>query len=456
MLGNAGTKKGPLIAWNLDHSQVVTTAACRLGFDDVEVTSDRGSGSAGKERAIGAVTGSDQTAKLPLRVVIVLGALSGFAPLSIDMYLPGLPALQHHFRASASSAQLTLTACLLGLAVAQVVIGPLSDRVGRRRPLLVGVGLYAVASLCCAFAPSLWTFTFLRFVQGAAGAAGIVISRAMVRDLRSGAQAVRLFSMLQIVNGFFPAAAPVIGAQLLRVGSWRFIFVVLAGLGLSILLCAVVLLPETLVISARSSGGLIATLGSFRVLLADGAFVGYALVSGLVTGAMFAYISGSPFVLEDLFGVSPQIFSAIFATNAAGIVLMSQISSALVGRLGPKRILWAGVVLSMLGGTGLMVSVGLHLGLAGVLPSLFCTVAAVGLTIPSSTALAMAEYPHMAGSASGLLGVVQFLIGASCAPIVGAFGTHTALPMALVIFALAAVALATRSGVARYAHPMER
>jgi DHA1 family bicyclomycin/chloramphenicol resistance-like MFS transporter len=372
------------------------------------------------------------------------------------MYLPGLPALQHHFGASASSAQLTLTSCLLGLAIAQVVIGPLSDRVGRRRPLLTGVALYAVASISCAFAPSLWSFTVLRFVQGAAGAAGIVISRAMVRDMRSGAQAVRLFSMLQIVNGFFPAAAPVIGAQLLRVGSWRFIFVVLAALGLVILFAAVVVLPETLDQSARSSGGLIATLGSFRLLVADGAFVGYALVSGLVTGAMFAYISGSPFVLEDLFGVSPQIFSAIFATNAAGIVVMSQVSAALVGRLGPERLLWVGVAWSMLGGIGLTLAVTLHLGLLGVLPSLFFTVSAVGIAIPSSTALAMAEYPHMAGSTSGLLGVVQFLIGASCAPIVGAFGTHTALPMAIVIFALAALALAARSAVARFAHPKER
>jgi DHA1 family bicyclomycin/chloramphenicol resistance-like MFS transporter len=381
----------------------------------------------------------------------VLGALSGFAPLSIDMYLPGLPALQHHFDSSPSSVQLTLTACLLGLAVAQVVIGPLSDRIGRRVPLLAGVALYSVASLLCAIAPSLWLFTLLRFVQGAAGAAGIVISRAMVRDMRSGAQAVRLFSMLQIVNGFFPAAAPVIGAQLLRVGSWRFIFVVLSCLGVVILFATVLVLPESLDRPARSTGGLVVTLRSFGTLLKDGAFVGYALVSGFVTGAMFAYISGSSFVLEDIFGLSPQVFSAVFAMNAAGIVVMSQLSSSLVARVGPARLLWLGVVCSMVGGIGMLVSLRCHFGLSGVLPSLFLTVSAVGIVIPSSTALAMAEYPHIAGSASGLLGVVQFLIGASCAPIVGAFGTRTAFPMALVILVLACFALVSRAAVARFA-----
>ncbi len=386
--------------------------------------------------------------RLPLRVVVVLGALSGVAPLSIDMYLPGLPALQRHFDSSASSVQLTLTACLLGLALAQVVIGPLSDRIGRLRPLLVGVAVYAVASFACAVASSLWMLGTLRFIQGAAGASGIVISRAIVRDMRSGAQAVRVFSMLQIVNGFFPAIAPVIGAQLLRVGSWRLVFVVLGLLGLLLFAAAALVLAETHPIAKRSDAGLRVTLSSFSLLLRDGAFVGYALVSGFVTGAMFAYISGASFLIENIFHLSPQVFSAIFATNAAGIVAASQLSSTLAARLGPARLLWCGVFCSATGAFGLMTSVTLHLGLVGVLPSLFVVVAAVGIVAPSATALAMADYPQIAGSASGLLGVMQFLIGAACAPLVGAFGTRTALPMAVVIATLAALALLTRFGVA--------
>ena len=393
----------------------------------------------------------DRNDRLPVVFVVVLGALSGFAPLSIDMYLPGLPSLQRHFASSASAAQLTLTACLLGLAFAQVAIGPISDRIGRRRPLLIGVALYVVVSFACAAAPSLLLFTLLRFVQGAAGAAGIVISRAMVRDLRSGARAVRLYSTLQLVNGFFPAFAPVVGAQLLRIGSWRFIFVVLALLGLALLGASTALLPETLMVSARSVGGLSETLRSFRELARDRAFVGYALVSGFVVGAMFAYIAGSPFVLEEIFGVSAQTFSAIFAVNAAGIVVMSQVGSALVRRVGPDQTLLVGVAWSLLGATLLLASLELRFGLWGVLPALFVTVSAVGIAIPSATALAMADYPHIAGSASGLLGVLQFVIGASCAPIVGAFGTKTAIPMATVIVVLSLLAFGLRAGVARSA-----
>jgi len=402
----------------------------------------------GEERPIHQELQLQAEEKLPLRVVVVIGALSGFAPLSIDMYLPGLPALQRHFGSSASAAQLTLTACLVGLALGQVVIGPLSDRVGRLRPMLVGVGLYVIASFACAVATSLWLFTTLRFVQGAAGAAGIVISRAMVRDLRSGAEAVRLFSMLQIVNGFFPAVAPVLGAQLLRVGSWRLIFVVLGLAGVVLFVAGALLLSETHPVTARSTGGLKATVESFVVLAKDTSFMGYALVAGFVIGAMFAYISGGSFVIENIFHLSPQVFSLIFAANAAGIVAASQISSVAAARLGPARLLSSGVWASGVGAAGLVVSVTAHFGLAGVLPSLFVAVSAVGVVMPSATALAMAEYPHIAGSASGLLGVLQFLIGAACAPLVGAFGTTSALPMAVVIAALAFLALLTRSGVA--------
>jgi MFS transporter, DHA1 family, multidrug resistance protein len=386
--------------------------------------------------------------KLPLRIVVVIGALSGFAPLSIDMYLPGLPELQRHFASSASAAQLTLTSCLMGLALAQVVIGPLSDRIGRLRPMLAGVALYVLASFACAVATSLWLFTALRFVQGAAGAAGIVISRAMVRDLRSGAQAVRLFSMLQIVNGFFPAFAPVLGAQLLRLGSLRLIFVVLGIAGAVLFVAGALILGETHPVAARSTGGLKVTLGSFALLLKNGPFVGYTLVAGFVIGAMFAYISGASFVIEDVFHLSPQVFSAIFATNAAGIVVVSQISSMLASRLGPARLLSWGVCGSAIGAAGLVVSVTAHFGLAGVLPALFVVVSAVGVVMPPATALAMAEYPHIAGSACGLFGVIQFVIGAACAPLVGAFGTTTALPMAVVISSFAFLALLARFGVA--------
>ena len=377
-------------------------------------------------------------------LLVLLGALSAFAPLSIDMYLPGLPAMQREFHAPASLAQATLTACLVGLAGAQLFIGPLSDRIGRRRPLLVGVALYAAASLACAAAPSLGVLVGLRLVQGAAGAAGIVIARAAVRDLRSGPSAARLFSLLVVVNGLAPALAPVLGAQLLRLGSWRVTFVALTVIGAVLLVFAALRFPETLEVSRRRSSGLTEQLHTYARLLGDRRFVTYALLSGLVTGAMFAYISGSPFVLEDLFGISPAGFSGIFAMNAAGIVAAGQLGARLVGRVGARVLLLAGVAEAFLGALVLVGSLALGLGVGPMILGLFLVVSAVGLVSPNATALAMADYPDAAGSASGLLGVGQFVIGAALAPLVGAFGTHTAVPMVCLIgaFLLAAALLA--------------
>ena len=391
---------------------------------------------------------------LPVSLVVVLGALSAFAPMSIDMYLPGLPNLQRQFHAAPSVAQLTLTACLVGLAGAQLVIGPSSDRTGRRRPLLIGIGCYTIASIACASAPWLWLFILLRLLQGASGAAGIVIARAIVRDLRSGSRAARLFAMLMMVNGFFPALAPVIGAQLLHLGDWRVVFVVLSLLGAVLFVSAFWVIPETHPPEARHKGGLALAMSAYGRLLRDRRFVAYALACGFITGAMFAYISGSPFVLEDIYGISPQVFSAVFAVNAAGIVAASQVGARLVERVGSRVLLAVGVGLSLTGGVGLTVSVVCHLGLAGILPSLFLVVSAVGMVSPNATALAMADYPDIAGSASGVIGVWQFLIGALFAPVVGAFGTHTAVPMALVIVGLglsAALVLLAGAPPARFA-----
>jgi DHA1 family bicyclomycin/chloramphenicol resistance-like MFS transporter len=364
-------------------------------------------------------------------VVLILGALSAFGPLSIDMYLPGLPSLGRTLGAPAWAVQLTLTACLAGLAIGQVLAGPLSDRFGRRRPLLAGVALYAVASLLCAAAPSVALLVGLRFVQGAAGAAGIVIARAIVRDMHSGAAAARFFSLLMLVNGLAPILAPVIGGQILEVTTWRGVFVVLAAIG-------------TLLLAATAAGL---------------AFLGYALACGLSFGAMFAYISGSPFVIQDIYGASPQLFSVMFATNALGLVLASQVNRALLRRLEPRAILRGALGVQAAAGVALLVVVAAGGGVWGIVPLLFVVVASLGLVFPNATALALADHPRVAGSASGLLGVLQFIVGAATAPLVGVGGTGTALPMALTIAALsvggalAGTVLAT--GPSRLPRPVE-
>lgn len=375
-----------------------------------------------------------------IRLLLILGALSAFAPLSIDMYLPALPALGRGFGVSAAQVQLTLSACLLGLALGQLVAGPLSDALGRRRPLLVGVAAYTVASLLCVLAHSVGALVAVRFVQGLAGAAGIVIARAVVRDRYAGVAAARYFSLLMLVNGLAPILAPIIGGQLLRVTSWRGVFVVLAAIGALLLLATASGLDETLAPADRHTGGLPATLATFRRLLADRFFVGYALSSGLSFAAMFAYIAGSPFVLQDIYGLSPQLFSLVFGVNALGIMAASQINGRLVDRAPLPRLLAVGLAMTALGGIAVLAAVLGHVGLIGVTPALCVVVSSQGIVLPNATSLALSGHPRTAGSASALLGVLQYVIGAAAAPLVGVGGTATALPMAAVIAALGSAA----------------
>src|SRR5438445_8550185 len=386
------------------------------------------------------------------RLFVLLGGLTAFGPLSIDMYLPGLPAIARDLSASESVIQLTLTACLIGLALGQVVAGPVSDALGRRRPLLVGVAGYAIASLLCALAPSAPALVGLRLLQGLTGAAGIVIARAIVRDLYSGSAAARYFSRLILIMGLAPILAPVLGGQVLRFTSWHGIFVVLAGISLLLLVGAAAGLPETLPVARRREGSLVDTGRTFRRLAKDSLFVGYALSGGLAFGAMFAYISGSPFVLQGIYHVSPQTFSLIFGINALGFVLASQVNGSLVGRIAPARLLVTGLATAATAGIVLLLMVLIGgAGLVAILPPLFFLVSSIGLIVPNATALALSRRPNAAGTGSALLGVIQSGVGAIGAPLVGVAGISSALPMAGVIAVSgtgAVVAFALTSAVA--------
>jgi MFS transporter, DHA1 family, multidrug resistance protein len=388
-----------------------------------------------------------------IRVFLILGALSAIGPLSIDMYLPALPKLTRDLSAGPSLVQLTLTACLIGLAAGQVIAGPISDMWGRRRPMFAGIAVYTVASLACVVAPNVQLLVALRLIQGVAGAACIVISRAVVRDLHDGPAAARFFSLLMLVNGIAPVAAPVIGAQVLRFTSWRGVFVVLALMGL-VMTVSLLGLRETLPPSERHTGGLRAAVRTFGALCADRVYMGYALAGGLAFAAMFAYISGSPFVVQDIYGMSPQDFSLIFAVNSLGIVAFGQVSGFLAGRVRLITLLRAGLLVSLLGGVLLLVAVFGGLGLAGVLPALFLVVSAIGLTLPNSVALALSGRPaNIAGSASALFGLLQYVIGAAAAPLVGLAGSHSAVPMAIVIAGSAAAASLVLAALTRGHHP---
>src|SRR3954471_13951439 len=299
---------------------------------------------------------------------------------------------------------MTITTCMAGLAAGQLVAGPLSDKLGRRGPLVAGLAAYALTSGLCALAPSIWWLLTLRLIQGLGGAAGIVIARAIVRDRYDGSSAARIYSLLMLVAGLAPILAPLAGGQLLHVTDWRGVFLALAAVGLALLLAATLWLEESLAPKERHGGGLVATLRVFGTLLRDRGFVGIVLAMALAFSAMAVYIGGSSFVLEDVYGVSPQLFSVMFAVNAAGIIAASQLGGRVVERVGARALLDAGVRASAVGGLGLLAAVVFDAGLAGVLPSLFVIVAAVGLVLPNATALALHDYPRAAGSAAGPVG----------------------------------------------------
>ncbi|MTD14314.1 Bcr/CflA family efflux MFS transporter [Nakamurella sp. YIM 132087] len=386
-------------------------------------------------------------------MVIALGALSAFGPLCLDMYLPALPELADSLGSTATLAQVSLSACIVGLAVGQLVVGPWSDRVGRRGPLLAGLLLFVLTSVGCALTTSMPLLIGLRLLQGAAGAAGIVIGRAVVADRFSGTAAASYYATMAAINGLAPILAPVIGAQVLRFGSWRIVFWVLAGIGVLLVLAALRSVPESLPPDRRSSGGLAGTLRGFRVLLADRVYLGWVLAGTMVSAAMFGYISASPFLLQDGFGLSEQWFSLCFALNALGIVLLSQVGRVLVVRFGSVRLLsWASVQ-GLVGAALLGVTVLTGPVLWAVIVSLFVMVSSVGLALPHSTALAMELHRETAGAASALIGTLQFLLGAVTAPLVG-IGDRTtggALAVtALVATVLGVLALAlTRRAVGR-------
>jgi len=384
----------------------------------------------------------------------VLGSVSAIGPAAMDAYLPGLPELARDFGVSPSAAQVTVTTYLLGLALGQLLSGPLSDVHGRRRPLVAGMAVFTVTTLACSLAPSLYVLAGMRLVQGTAAAVGVAVGRAIVRDLYAGAAGARYLSRLMMVIGLAPILAPIVGGQLLRFTSWRGVFVALAVLGLALTAIGARLLPETLPRERRRAAGLGITLRTFAQLLADPRFVGFVLIVGLGGGAMIGYVAGSSFVLQDVYGASPQLYGVLFGLNAVFLVAGAQVNAHLLATRSPRSLLRVGLVMLVVAGVALVVIVSLpKAGLATVMAPLMLQMASWSFVQANALALALTDHPAVAGTAAALLGVSQYAFGAFTAPLVGLGGSDTALPMALVIAACAvgaAVAfesLASRSPV---------
>ncbi|UOQ45464.1 multidrug effflux MFS transporter [Halobacillus salinarum] len=366
-------------------------------------------------------------------MALLLGALTALGPLSIDMYLPALPKLTNDLHTVTSLGQASLTACLFGLAIGQVIFGSLSDAKGRRMPLVYTLFCYAAVSALSGFSPSIWILIVMRFLQGMMGAAGVVISRAVVRDLFDGSEMTKFFSMLMLVNGAAPVFAPIIGGQILRVTGWNGIFFVLGAVGLVLFFVITTVFPETLAVEKRNTLGIRETVRTFGSLFANRSFMGYVLSQSFIFAMMFSYISGGSFVIEGVFGASPQMFSIIFAVNGVGIVLATQVTGFLSGRVSDTRLLVAGLGLAVVSSLCLLGVILAGTGLMPVLVFLFFVVSSMGVVNTTGFSLAMQDQSQHAGSASALLGVIRFACAGIVAPFVGIAGSDTAVPMGILI-----------------------
>jgi DHA1 family bicyclomycin/chloramphenicol resistance-like MFS transporter len=367
------------------------------------------------------------------RFVLTLAAVIAIGPLSIDMYLPSLPALQTHFGVDTAATQLTLSAYFIGLAIGQLIYGPVADRFGRKRPLLFGLGLYSIISLGCAYAPNMDSLVLLRFLQALGGCAGMVITRAMVRDRFHPQEMARVLSTLVLVMGAAPILAPLLGGQIFLLFGWQAIFLVMVVYGAACFASIAWGIPETS--HGRSSTlSLTTAIEGYGRLLRHRRFMGYALSGGMAQAGMFAYISGSSFVFIGVYGVSPAHFGWLFGLIAFGLITAAQVNSLLLKRYRSEHVLRMALTVNAVCSVALLLAAATGFGgLFGIVVPLFCGMSSLGFSFPNSTAGAMAPFGDRAGLAAALLGTLQFSAAAISGAAVGHLFNGTALPMAAVI-----------------------
>ncbi|MEO2075872.1 MAG: Bcr/CflA family multidrug efflux MFS transporter [Bacillus sp. (in: firmicutes)] len=389
--------------------------------------------------------------KKRIQLALLLGSLGLLGPFTIDTYLPSFPTIVKDYHTTASLVQISLTSCLLGLGLGQLIIGPLSDVKGRRKPLIFFIILYLLASLTCAIAPNIYFLIGSRLVQGFAAAGGLVISRAIVRDLFSGRELTKFFTMMVLVGNLGPIVAPIAGGGILAFTNWHGVFVALACLG-AVLLCIVLLkLEETLPVENRVPSNLAQILKNFGSLFKDRTFLGYALSQGFTVAGIFAYVSGIPFVYQNIYGVTPQQFSFLFGVNGIALIIGSQMVGRLADFVQEKTFLKIGLVISNVAGAWLLIALLLKAPLFAVAIPIFFFVSSISIIGTTSFALAIESQGHIAGSASALLGVLPFVLGSITAPLVGIAGANTGVPMGVIMFCASFLAFLSYFGLVRKA-----
>ncbi|MDN5913896.1 MAG: multidrug effflux MFS transporter [Pseudonocardia sp.] len=394
---------------------------------------------------------------VPAILIAVLAHLTAVAPLATDMYLSAFPEMAADLGTSATGIQLTLTAFLIGLGLGQLFIGSLSDSIGRRRPLLIGSLACLVAGVACALAPNVELLALARFAQGLSGAAGVVLARAMISDTSRGAAAAKLLGVMMIISVIAPVVAPLSGGAIVANIGWRAVFWVLAALTLIMFAGAAVFTKESLPVSARTRGGVRATITGARAILSNRNYVGYLLTFCFAFAALFAYISASPFVIQNVMGLSAGVYSIVFGLNALVIVITSSVAAALAGRVSYRAMILAGLAAAALATAGLLVAVfnGVPTLPTLVLFALFQ--GSLGFIFSNATTLALEEAEAYAGTGSAFLGFLQFTLAALVSPLVGLGGESTAIPMGLamiisIVLAVLAFAILTRKSSRPGAH----
>jgi DHA1 family bicyclomycin/chloramphenicol resistance-like MFS transporter len=390
----------------------------------------------------GAVMYAPRQARLTAGLVATVVFLTAIAPLATDMYVPAFPRVADELTASATQVQLTLTTFFVGMALGQLVGGPVSDQRGRRRPLLAAILVMTVASVVCALTPTIGVMAAARFVQGFAGGWAMVIGRAVIVDLATGARLVRVLNLIAGVGGIAPVAGPLVGAVILQMSHWRVSFWVVAGLGLAMTLAVLLAVPESLPPERRRGGGLRNFLVAGRQVLRQRSYVGYLLVAGSAMGAVFAYVATSAFVLQSMNGLSPIAYSIDFAANAAGMTLAALVAARLAGRVPTRTVILAGQLAALAAGVAMLIgAIWFDTPLTLAIVCFFVLMTAQGLIGPNGGALASAAVPDHPGTGSAGLGFVQWVAAGAIAPIAGLGGEHTAVPMATLMIVCAAASL---------------
>ncbi len=390
------------------------------------------------------------TEKAPWPLVLLLGSLTALGPLAIDMYLPSLPAIAKNLHAPPGEVGVTLAAFFAGLGIGQLVFGPLSDRIGRRGPLIFGVALYLVGAVLCAIAPNVWLLVLARFLQALGGSAGQVVARASVRDRFGHQMAARVLSLLILVLGLAPIIAPIFGGYLLLVGDWRAIFVFQALVALVVLIASVFGLKESRSHEMRAHARGESAIATFRYLLSHPRVIGYTLSGAFNSGAFFSWISLSSYLLIEVYGVSPSNFGWWFGANAAGFIGMSQVNAHLMRWHTPEVVLARARLASVASAAVLVFDAFSGFGgMLGVIIPLYVTLGSFGLVGPNTQAAAMNVDPARAGSISSITGGATFAVGSVISALAGYLHDGTARPLAALILVMIVASSAALYGLAK-------